>query len=192
MDHTLQTALAGFLLLILIIGLSVLILPPSGSHSGGIPPSQTVLPTVLSVTMTVLPTYTGLPSPTPALTVTTVPEIVQVRIDNVNTSDLALGRTSYAYITLTNTGTVPVTIERIEILIQRDFGFPLGNQSRSFVHELYDRIGPGETRTLRDEFDLPLYEGTISLEGLYEVSMTVYVNDSFYIGEWQGEVYLEN
>ena len=111
-------------------------------------------------------------------------------IDTVDTSKLVLGRISYAYVTVTNTGTVPITKTRIEITAGRDFGFPIGFQSRSSVQELYDHIGPGETHILANSFNLPRYEGIVSLEGLYQVTVKVYANDAYYIGEWKGEVFL--
>jgi hypothetical protein len=187
MDRDLQSALTGLILLFVIIG-GTLILPspPTSGQSGATPASAmgATTPGVLPVPTTLLPSV----SPAPA--VTTAPESVQARIDAVDASQLALGRISYAYVTLTNTGTAPITRTRIEVTAGRDFGFPLGYQSRFMIHELYDRIEPGENRTLADQFDLPLYEGIIPLEGSYEVTVKVFVNDFSYAGEWQGEVYL--
>jgi hypothetical protein len=190
MDRTLQSALAGLFILIVIILGTTAIPPTSGSSVNGVSTTPTVIPNLPTVT-TRLPATTGLPRTTPISTVTSVPETVHARIDNVDASDLALGRISYAYVTLTNTGTISITKLRIEITAGRDFGFPIGYQSRFMIHELYDVIGPGDTRTLKDAFNLPLYEGIIPLEGLYTVHMKLYANDYYYIGEWQGEVYLK-
>ena len=78
----------------------------------------------------------------------------------------------------------------MEITAGRDFGFPIGYQSRVFVRDMYEEIVKDSTRTLRGEFDLPLYEGPVSLEGVYSVTMKVYVNDGHYIGCWRGDVFL--
>ncbi|MDD1677905.1 MAG: hypothetical protein LUO93_01815 [Methanomicrobiales archaeon] len=190
MDPTIRSALAGFIFLILIIIGTMLIPSPSGSLPDGASPTPTVITLVASRTTTIPgPTPSGSPQATTPVPATTA--VVQAHLDSVDASQLELGRTSYAYITLSNTGTVPITKIRTEISAGKDFGFPLGYQSRDFIHELYDRIEPGETRTLRDEFDLPLSEGIISLEGLYQVTIRIYANDWYYVGAWQGEVYLK-
>jgi hypothetical protein len=192
MDSTTKSTLAGFLLLAAFIIGCILLSPPAAS----VPPGGTTSPTL---TPTTLPTTPDLTRATPDLTRTVAPTStptltsgqVQARIVSVDISQLGLGRTTYAYITLINTGTVPIIKERTEITAGRDFGFPLGYQSRFFVQELYDRVEPGEAVTLRQSFDLPLYEGIVPLEGLYQVVMRLYANDYYFIGEWTGEVYLK-
>ncbi len=185
MNRTTQNILAGLGLLIFLIMIPLVIPPPSGTAPEGLPPT-TSLPISLST----------LPIPTTSATsiTTTDPSsassLVRGQIVEVDTRDLALGRTSFAYVTLTNTGMLPITKVRIEITAGRDFGFPLGYQSQQMIHELDEVIEPGDTRTLADQFDLPLNEGIIPLEGLYEVSMRIYANDNYLIGSWQGEVYL--
>jgi hypothetical protein len=185
-NRTLHTALTGLILLILTVGGTLMLPSPTASgQSRGVPVSLTG-----ASTPSVLPVPTTL-SPSVTVPVTIAPETVQARIDSVDAAQLALGRSSYAYVTLTNTGIVPITKIRIEITAGRDFGFPLGYQSRFMIHELFDAIEPGETHTLADQFDLPLSEGIIPLEGRYTVTMHLYANDWYLIGQWQGEVYLK-
>ena len=176
MDNATKSALTGLFLLFALIGI-MMFLPSPGSPPSVTPPLPTTAPPVSP------PVTETAPSTSPLIP-------VYARIDIVDTSKLALGRVSYAYVTITNTGTVPITKTRIEITAGRDFGFPIGYQSRSSIQELYDRIGPGETHILTNSFNLPRYEGIISLEGLYQVTVRVYTNDWYYIGEWRGEVYL--
>ncbi len=183
MNHTTQTILAGLGLLIFLILIPLAIPPPPGASPDGLPPT-----TSLPIPPTTLPIPIG--SGTSATTPVPSPAPVRGQIEEVDTHDLALGRPSFAYVTLTNTGTLPITKVRIDITAGRDFGFPVGYQAKRMVHELYEVIEPGDTRTLADQFDLPLYEGIIPLEGLYEVTMRIYANDDYLIGTWQGEVYL--
>jgi hypothetical protein len=186
MDEAIKKGLAGLLLLCLIVGSAIILSPPVSSQKGS--PSS---PSMTTTTPVVRPTSPGSPHTVlPSSSITETPAPVLGRIDSVDTSNLGLGRTTYAYITLTNTGTVPITKVRTEITAGRDFGFPIGYQSRFFVQELYDRIEPGDTATLRQSFDLPLYEGIIPLEGTYEVTVKVFANDWYNLGEWSGQVYL--
>jgi hypothetical protein len=190
MDPTTRSVLAGLFVLLLIIfgGIAFTQTPPVSDNRNGTPPVSPLTTT----TTTTLPAPVGsVPTPSFPPSPATTPDTVHARIDKVDPSQLALGKISYAYVTITNTGTVPITKIRIEITAGRDFGFPLGYQSRFMIHELYDHIEPNDTRILKDEFNLPLYEGIIPLEGLYEISMRVYANDYYDIGEWQGEVYLK-
>ncbi len=181
MDRTLTSAIIGLILLVSIVIATSLLPAPLISAPF---PLVTVSPT---------PRITPVPfSPTPApsRSISTLAP-VQGRIDSVDTTTLALGRISYAYVTLTNTGTVPITKILIDVTAGRDFGFPLGYQTQRMIHEIPANIAPGETRTLADQFDLPLYEGIIPLEGLYSVTMDIYANDGYFLGEWSGEVYLK-
>jgi|GEM_PF-5963955 len=115
---------------------------------------------------------------------------ISARITEVDTNQLKLGQQSYAYITISNTGNVPITKERIEVTAGKDFGFLLGYQSKTYIQEFNYDIEPGSTSRLENQFNLPLYEGFISLEGLYDVTVTVYVNNWYDIGEWTGQVTL--
>jgi hypothetical protein len=185
MDDAIKKGLAGLFLLCVIIGGAIVLSPPASSQKGSAPSSS--MTTAISTLRPTSPAspHTLVPTPTATLTPT-----AQGRIDSVDTSNLGLGRITYAYITLTNTGAVPITKIRTEITAGRDFGFPIGFQSRFFVQELYDRIEPGDTATVRQTFDLPLYEGIIPLQGTYTVTVQVYANDWYFLGAWEGEVYL--
>jgi hypothetical protein len=138
-------------------------------------------------------------TPSPALTHTTFApavtphggmNIIQANIDAVNTNNLKLGEPSSAYVTITNTGDNLITKERIEISAGKDFGFLIGYRSRTFIQEFFEVIEPGDTRVIEGLFNLPQYEGVIPLEGVYDVTIKVYANDWYHIGDWNGEVFL--
>jgi hypothetical protein len=185
MDPTIKTAIAGLLLLLaLTSGIAFIQIP---SRGGGDPqPEEIPIPT-----LTTQPPVSSTPVPTLSPITATPTPTVYGSIDSVDASQLTLGKPSYAYITITNTGTALITKERVEIIAGRDFGFPLGYQSRVMIQEFHDQVEPGSSTILQGVFNLPRYEGFISLEGVYTVTIKVYVNDWYPVGEWRGEVYLK-
>ncbi len=183
MDRTLTSAIIGMILLVSMVIATSLLPAPVISAPAPLPP-VTVSPTPRITPVPFSPTLT------PPRSIST-PAPVQGSIDSIDTTTLALGRISYAYVTLTNTGTVPITKILIDVTAGRDFGFPLGYQTQRMIHEIPTDIAQEETRTLADQFDLPLYEGIIPLEGLYSVTMDIYANGGYFLGEWSGEVYLK-
>ena len=187
MDPTIKTAIAGLLLLLaLTCGIAFIQIP---SRGGGDPqPEEIPIPT-----LTTKPPVPSTPVPilSPIIPQATPTPPIYGSIDSMDASQLALGKPSYAYITITNTGTALITKERVEITAGRDFGFPLEYQSRVMIQEFHDQVEPGSSTILQGIFNLPRYEGFISLEGVYTVTIKVYVNDWYPVGEWKGEVYLK-
>jgi len=118
---------------------------------------------------------------------------LRARIEQVDTHDLRLGKASVARITIRNAGDLPIIKVRITLTAGRDFGFPLGYQSRTVSQEFTLEIPPGESRIIEKQGDLPRKVGPISLVGLYEVTVRVYANDvSTRLDEWKGEVSLSD
>lgn len=174
-----------FILLGTVSVYGILQLPNQQIDSHSFETSPRTITTPISLLATIPTTSTTSPVSIPPTTVRY--DRIEARIDKVNTDELKLGRVSYAYITITNTGNIPITKERIEIIAGRDFGFPIGYQSRILVQDFSDEIGLNHATILKKEFSLPTYESFVYLGGIYDVSMRIYANDN-YVDDWEGKV----
>ena len=97
-------------------------------------------------------------------------------IVEIDTSHLKLGKRSYAYLTLKNTGTKTIKTEKVEIVAGRDFGWPAGYQEQTETFDYDKEIESGESEMLQQRFDLPEKISGYSLKGDYDVTIKVWVN----------------
>jgi len=103
---------------------------------------------------------------------TTYPDAEIVDID---TSHLKLGKTTYAFIELKNTGTETIKTVKVEIVAGKDF-WPIGYRTMSETFDYPVEIKTGESETLSQALPLPKTMSGYPLEGTYDVTTKVWVN----------------
>ncbi len=160
----------GLVLLAAIVGASLLFTPahpPVGRESGATegPSRETA--------------QTQAPSGSPA---------PGARIEDVDTSGVRMDANSPVRIRIANTGQVPLSQERIEMKMGRDF-FLIGYQERSYTATYTETIEPGASHTFTLYFNIPSHYAGVPLAGTYNAEAKLYVQDTF-VDDWKGTVVL--
>jgi hypothetical protein len=195
MDTSRKIIIAG-LFLIFIIGGAIIFGSLNTSKNDNHQDKVTPYPTLIGNNASISGIPTESPgkvlNQSPSVTKTARTNTIHARIDAVDTSHLALGKPSSAYITITNTGDIPITKERIEITAGKNFGPLIGYQSQIFIQEFHSAIKPGNSSVLEEQFNFPSTEAFVSLEGTYDVTVRVYANDWYHLDDWTGKISLND
>lgn len=114
---------------------------------------------------------------------------ISARTENIDCSNVKLGMSSYAYITIYNDGEETITNEYVDMVIGRDFGLLAGYQQKSQRFQFSDIIDPKTNRRLAGQLNLPISQSGYSLEGWYNARIMIFVNNkNIYTDD--GSIYL--
>ncbi|MDI6719883.1 MAG: hypothetical protein QMD46_09765 [Methanomicrobiales archaeon] len=114
--------------------------------------------------------------------------VAAARIEAVDTSQVRLDTNSPVRIRIANTGQIPLSKERIDMKLGRDF-FLIGYQERSYTMTYTETIQPASNYTFTMHFTVPSQYSGVPLAGTYKAEANLYVNDVF-ADTWKGTVVL--
>lgn len=111
------------------------------------------------------------------------------KVENIDCSNIKLGTSSYAYITVYNDGEETITNAYVDMLLGRDFGWPAGYREQSQRFQFSDIIEAKVNRRLVGQLNIPTEQSGYSLEGWYNARIMIFVNNKN-IYTKDGSIYL--